>query len=377
MFRFLKFANKVVNKIEIKLGRTTLISRPTLVDVVITKSCNLACTFCKDYTTPGSQRLSQGNFERAARQLLKTATQMNICSGGEPYLHTGLEDMLRAAKRYGVRTYVLSNGTMLEESRMRAILEERLIDQQGFSVDGIKPETVAKIRINANLDKILANVEMVVRLRKELKAGAPSIVIRYALMRSNIEELPDAVRYWGAHGASGIDCSYLSLANGLDPDLSLFYHQDLYAEVRQQAMEAAQAFPGFQLNLPPTIAEDKKHLSKPKNCAFPWNVAIVDCNGEIMPCFCSWEALRIGNIYEGPETFGEIWNAERYKKLRATVNNDQGGKLYDYCAVCPVRTGWGAETAHLGDYVWMEKAAAGQLDHRRPVRGAAARQEAL
>ena len=376
MVHFKKFTNKVVSRLGSLSGRTTLSSMPPSVDIVITKSCNLACTFCKDYETVGAQRLSLRNFERAARQLLPTASVLQISSGGEPYLHTDLEEMLRIAKRYGVETRVLSNGMLLKEKRVRTIVEEGLIDMHGFSVDGIKPETVETIRTNADLKTILANIDMVFRLRQELKKKIPRIFIRYALMRSNIEELPEAVRYWGKRGAARLNCDYVSLANDLDPNQSLFYHQDLYVRVRNEALKAARDFPGFRLIMPPATAEEQRFRSRPKPCAYPWHFVMIDTNGEIMPCYYGWEALRFPSIYKENGDFNAIWNSEPYQKLRSSVNDDRAGKFFDYCKICPARTGWADEKSHLGDYAWAETVGLKAIDHRRPVRGLAARKAA-
>jgi MoaA/NifB/PqqE/SkfB family radical SAM enzyme len=197
--------NQLVNKFEQRLSISHVFSRPLNVDVVITKACNLACVFCKDYKTEGAQDLSLENFRLMAAQVLPTARSLSICSGGEPYLHPQLEDMLRIAKSYGVWTWVLSNGMLLKKERMQKILEEGLIDEHGFSVDGIHPLTLESIRINAKLDKIIENIDMLIDLKSSLGVSHPVLVIRYALMRSNIEELPAAVEFWGKRGISKLN----------------------------------------------------------------------------------------------------------------------------------------------------------------------------
>ena len=232
--RLLGRLNQLLNRAETSLGRTHLRSRPVDVDIVLSKACNLACTFCKDYETIGAKRISVRNVERIAAQIFPTARRLNICSGGEPYLHTGLENVLRIARRYGLFTWVLSNGTILDERRLRAIVREGLIDEQGFSVDGYEAATVEAIRVNARLVTIRANIDMLLRLRHEEGRRLPRIVIRYALMRSNIEELPAAVRHWGEKGIDRIDCGYLSLANAMERDESLFRSWGVRTEHPQQ-----------------------------------------------------------------------------------------------------------------------------------------------
>ncbi len=133
---------------------------------MLTKACNLACTFCVDYETLGAKRVSLENFDKVARQLFPTARLVSICSGGEPYLHKGLEDLLRVARRYRVATWVLSNGMLLREDRIRTIVREGLITTHGFSFDGYEAATVEAIRVNAKIDTILENIRMLIRVRE-------------------------------------------------------------------------------------------------------------------------------------------------------------------------------------------------------------------
>jgi sulfatase maturation enzyme AslB (radical SAM superfamily) len=85
--------NTLRNEAEFRLQSEVLGSLPQNVDIVLAKACNLACTFCVDYETPGAKRISIESFEKIARQLFPTARLVSICSGGEPYLHKGLVPM--------------------------------------------------------------------------------------------------------------------------------------------------------------------------------------------------------------------------------------------------------------------------------------------
>ena len=186
-FTLRKGMNRAISLIETRGQLSMIHSLPQCVDIVLTKACNLACTFCKTYELPGeAKKISVENFEKIARQLFATARQVSFCSGGEPYLHMNLEDLLRICRRYKVATWVLSNGMLLKEERIRTIVREELVSRHGFSVDGINASTVEAIRVNARLDLILENIKMLIRIRKEEGKQKPTIVIRYALMRSNV-----------------------------------------------------------------------------------------------------------------------------------------------------------------------------------------------
>ncbi len=347
----------LTNRLERKLARKKLRSYPPVVDVVLTKACNLACTFCRDYEHPGAKRVSVENLERVAAQLFPTASWVNVCSGGEPYLHDGLEALLRLARGHGAKTWVLSNGMLLDEARMRAILEQDLITLHGFSIDGMRAETVESIRLGADLARVLANVDMVLRLRRELGRRDPGIVIRYAIMRRNIEELPAAVRYWGERGVQRIDASYLALANEMDEQESLFHHQELMVEVFGRARDEAADFPAMQLALPNTVADEAEKLASPSACRAPWEFVMIDSTGRVLPCYRAFEAIHMGALH-GPDAqpFDQIWNSADYQALRGTVNDDSAKKHFSYCSVCEYRYGWGRSEPHLGDGTWMRAA---------------------
>jgi radical SAM protein with 4Fe4S-binding SPASM domain len=352
--QFQRLMNAALNKYDSQRLPASPRSMPTYVDVVLTKHCNLACTFCNDYQTDGSQNQSLEAFERIAAQLLPTAKQLSICSGGEPYLHRQLLDVLRVAKSYGVRTWLLSNGMLCDEDRLRAIVQEGLVTEHGFSVDGIEPATVEAIRIKARLPVILANIDTLLRLKKDAGAELPRIVIRYAVMKSNIEELPAAVKYWGERGVDRLDVNYLSLCNDIEQDESLFFHQERMVQVFDAARAEAAKHDQLTVNLPPTVAAEQGALTNPRLCYDPWKFVYIDTNGDVFPCYHSWSAVRMGNVLQDGVTFASIWRSEEYAALRRSVNNDTVAKHHPFCARCEARFGMGTLEAHLGAETWFD-----------------------
>lgn len=371
--------NTAMNLAEFWLQTPTVRSLPQNVDIVLTKACNLACTFCIDYETPGAKRVSLENFAKVGRQLFPTARLVSICSGGEPYLHKGLEDLLRFVRRYKVATWVLSNGMLVKEDRIRTIVREGLITMQGFSCDGFQAATVEAIRVGAKLETVLDNMRMVIRVRDEEGKEYPQIVARYALMRSNLEELPATVERWGEMGVHTLDASYLAVCNGIDSNESLYFHQELMEKVFAEARKVAARYPRLHLNLPQPVREAREQKLKPKKCKAPWSFVKIDTDGRVLPCYRAWDALSMGKVYDDDGIpFSEIWNSPAYQALRKTVNDDGADKHFPYCNRCEYRYGWGDLHQHVGYSEWGETVAtaapeAAAIDHRRekrPVPGA-------
>jgi MoaA/NifB/PqqE/SkfB family radical SAM enzyme len=246
----------------------------------------------------------------------------------------------------------------LTEKRVRTIVREELISRHGFSVDGIKASTVETIRLNAKMDVILRNIQMLLRIREEEGKRKPVIIIRYVLMRSNIEELPDAVQYWAEMGVDRVECTYISLCNDIDRQESLYYHQELMEKVFNEARRVAKYYSSLTLKLPPTIRQVGSRQHHPKRCIAPWNYVYLCTDGRVLPCTYSWGTINMGNFYDNDEvSFKDIWNNAQYQALRCTVNNDTVQKYYPHCARCESRLGWGRLESHLGDETWLENLA--------------------
>jgi len=243
----------------------------------------------------------------------------------------------------------------MTEETSTTIVKEQLVTWHGFSVDGIEAETVEAIRVNADFDLIVNNILRLIDIRKRSGTRFPSIVIRYALMYSNIEQLPKAIEFWGSRGVDAIDCSYLSVCNGIDPQESLFFHTNLSKRIFQQATEVCERFPGLSLSLPELASNS--HLSErtPADCHQPWELIRIDSDGEILPCFHSWRLMTMGNISSvDKSSFDQLWNGSRYRGLRATVNDDAVAKVYGHCANCSERVPTEHRAAHFEDDQWIE-----------------------
>ena len=119
--------NTTINILETKMQKPLILSLPRRIEISITRACNLKCVFCKSYETPGAKQISKENFKKVAKQLFPTAITLSFTSGGEPYLHPHLIDLLRIAKHYKISTFVLSNGMSMREDIIRTIIQEELI----------------------------------------------------------------------------------------------------------------------------------------------------------------------------------------------------------------------------------------------------------
>lgn len=312
------------------------LSSPTILDIILTKACNLRCTFCISYgSLKGERWMDFGLYERIARQLFPQAHSLFLCSGGEPMMYHRLRDVLRLAQHYRVLTFMASNGTLLDRETAHWLTDDQSLNELWISFDGSRKETLERIRLGANYDLILDNIEYLSALKKKRGLFFPRLAFRYVIMRSNAAELPEIFKLCARYGLSQVKIKYLEVANDLDADESLFYHRQLAAEVFAEARQRAKEW-GIGLRLPPLPGLDNRR----HKCLYPWQFCQIDTDGSIRFCYRAW-GQRLGFFDAG---FDSIWRGENYQNIRRTQDSD--APYFPYCQYCYARRGINWESSH-------------------------------
>lgn len=100
-----------------------------------TLKCNLACHHCYSSSSPVLKRQLDAkeiiSFLGYARTYGFNALSV---SGGEPFLYSGLEEVLRESKKLGYKNLAASNGMLLQSEKNKRIVG--LIDLLAISIDG-------------------------------------------------------------------------------------------------------------------------------------------------------------------------------------------------------------------------------------------------
>lgn len=202
----------------------------TEINLEFSSSCNLRCQFCaldhdkpKVYmTTEVIDKVFEAlvNDERFSRVKL-----INLHNGGETLMHPERVKILKRIKyhqlifaasgKFFPRISLLTNGMLLREKLAREILELKLLDEVGFSLDGGTPEEFERLRVNAKWEKFAKNVDDFIRLKNEidpeLKTFGISIIPKPLALNDSwmdpdfqrIVRLLDSVEYRRLHDWGG------------------------------------------------------------------------------------------------------------------------------------------------------------------------------
>lgn len=187
---------------------------PSKLFVETTSRCNLSCVMCMKQNADGSSK-GDGDLELATFQALDgalpTLDALVLNGVGEPLLNTRLEHFIsRAKKAMHADSWIgfQSNGILLSNLRAISLLDAGA-DRICLSMDGVDATTFGAIRAGSQL----LDLEQACKALVSAKAicGRPDfqIGIEYVVMRENLSELPAALAWAAARGASFAIVSHL------------------------------------------------------------------------------------------------------------------------------------------------------------------------
>ena len=205
--------NLALNAVERRMGVARPRSYPYSLDIVLTKACNLNCTFCISSTVEDQRWLDFDLYQQIANELFPYAYRVSFCSGGEPLLYPKIRDVLQVAHRHRLKTMMVSNGMLLSDEVCRWMTADQSLASYVLSFDGSTKKTLEQIRRGAKYEKIVENVANLSRHKKEAGTRYPTLGLRYSVMRPNAEELPGICEVAKSMGMSWVNVSFVNFSS--------------------------------------------------------------------------------------------------------------------------------------------------------------------
>jgi putative metalloenzyme radical SAM/SPASM domain maturase len=179
---------------------------PSRLFVEVTTRCNLNCYMC--VKQQDGSAVCDGDLSPALFSRLEPAfphLDALILNGiGEPLLSPHLENFIRRARCSmppGSWIGFQTNGLHLTGLRALSLVDAGL-DRICISVDASSPETFRNMREGGELLDIEHAFKAIVAAREQCGRPEVQVGIEFVVMRSNLDELPSALRWAAGHGAS-------------------------------------------------------------------------------------------------------------------------------------------------------------------------------
>jgi len=254
----------------------------------VTDQCNAECVMCpRDLHTRPHGIMDQTKYERSIDEVSELGcTQVTLTGFGEPFLDKNLEKKIAYAKSKGLRTYVITNASLLHK-RGQAIADAGL-DELRISFYGMSPESYNEIMQKLDFNRSKKGILEFLDVRGDTK-----VMISYLQFLGNEhysefldfwEHRVDSVEVWKPHN----------------------FGDGRHYRGRQGA---------------------KTSCGRPKNGSLhiQWDGTVIPC------CYDFNNTMKLGNAFTTPVM--EVLHGKKYNKLRKAHEKGKFEK-FPYCNQC-------------------------------------------
>jgi MoaA/NifB/PqqE/SkfB family radical SAM enzyme len=281
---------KPVRRLLLATGRDRAPTMPEIVQIESTNICNAKCVFCpRDDMHRRQGIMSVDLFRKIVDECVELGiTHVRMHNYGEAFIDKKLVEKVRYAKQQGIKEVgMISNGSLITDQIARGMIDAGL-DAINISVDASGKEVFESTRIGLKYDKVIGNIERLVRLRAESGKRRPKLILSFVRQNNSADEQA-FIEHWRA------------IADKI-------HVTDLHNWAGTLNKESDVNYP----------------------CYRPWLTFTVLWDGRVSLCCADFDGSTIlGDLRTS--TIAEIWNSDRYRAVRRE-HLESGGP--DICRSC-------------------------------------------
>ena len=306
---------------------------PFYVALDVTRRCNLSCLGCRFHSPESEQKIPGNDEDRDfpiewAEQLFAEFEAMNtrklfFVGDGEPLLHARIFDFIRLAKQHGISTTVTTNGTLIDETMARQLIDAGL-DEVHVSLWAASREVYAQQYPGtnpANLMRVLNGLKILSSLKNHRSSRKPRIVLSNPINRFNYRETKEMVELAAEAGCDAIYFAPFKTNRGKLKRYGLSDEQQADLRIRLAGLRKRIRTLSLENNLDRFLARhthDPAHHGIP--CYIHWFHARIKVDGSVYSCGRS--TLALGSLKQAG--FRDIWNGAAYRQERRLMLSPSG-----------------------------------------------------
>jgi len=303
-----KFANK---------QKTINLALPIRARIEICRFCNLKCPSCPvgRRKIKNESMMSLEDFKSIIDKIKISVNELSLFNYGEPLLNPELVNMIKYAKKGGIKIINIHTNGLLLNKRLAQKLVKSGIDFVNFSVDGASNETYQKYRVGGDLNVVVKNVSYFLKIRKKFKLKKPFVSMQFIVMKHNQHEIKEFTKIWKKFGADEINIKTFNahMSGYEDRKANLKYLPEKSNYTRYKTSDAKE------------ISE----IYKAKHCVWAWENLVVNSNGDISLCGHDFNAkFHLSNILKD----NNWWNNDNRRKLQDKIRSNKNN-LCKHCNV--------------------------------------------
>lgn len=266
----------------------------------VTDHCNAECIMCpRDLHKLGRPHgiMDLEKYKKSIDEVVDLGCRQVVLTGfGEPMVDKTLEKKVQYAKGKGLRTYIISNGSLLTRQRAVRLIEAGL-DELRLSYYGMRKESYERVMVGLNYEVTMSNLLGFLEARNQKGSKKPRLEINWLVLPENQEDTDSFRKFWEPRADAIEIWKPHNFGDG--------------RSYRQRYEEAAM----------------KNTCGRPENGPLQ-----IQWDGEVIPCCYDYNnQIVLGNAFQQPVL--EILNGDKYELLRY-AHREKQFQLFPYCNQC-------------------------------------------
>jgi MoaA/NifB/PqqE/SkfB family radical SAM enzyme len=339
-------------------------SKPLLLHLEITSRCNLRCLKCGHATDPpGTPRTTPRNLPYSVVETFDdyfaSAVLVHTFGYGEMFLYAKLKRLVERLKHHGCIVDGITNGVLVDKEEVDWLVDYGY-DELTFSIDGVKPETMQRLR-GVDVEKLWRTLAYMKQRKRETGKSCPRVVVNFVAQSDNYDELPGLVRKLSELDIYFLGINPLMPADGApDKPYAKLYEEfglenaprekveAAFEEARQLAAAAGIGFAIYidldalygaryttkMTKLLQIVPQEhltnvqKEEKLQPYYCTYPWTSVYVHADSGARVC-CYMDG-SLGTIETGAD-FDKVWTEGPITEIRDAISK---GEVHPFCQYC-------------------------------------------
>ena len=315
-------------------------ARPLKLNIEPTNACQLRCPLCptglRIMPRPRTN-MRLDLFEKLLREVGDYVFYIDFHNWGEPLLFSGLEEMIRLARKRSISTTISTNLSLkVSDERMERLIASGL-NHMIISLDGASRETVTQYRRGMDFDLVVDNMRRLTAMKQRMGSRTPYMSWQFLVFRFNEHEL-DRAR---------------EMALDLGVDRLMFCHASLDTDVYPLSDEDRALINTWVPSDPaltcyngdpggPDPRAPHKDLGKGSDahrCDWLYVSSALNSDGALSPCCAVYrneDAFSPSDCLE-TASYMDTYNNERFRTMRDRFAGRKAARLGVTCERCSSR----------------------------------------
>ena len=268
---------------------------PLHLEIDLTNACNHRCEFCvwSELLSKDKSTLPFDLVIKVLDNIKDLGTKaITWTGGGEPLLHKRFTDILEHTSKLGIRSGLLTNGSLFLEEKDEQLLSQ--LEFIRFSIAGTDRESYRNVQGVDDFQKVLYNLKRICSKKRKALIGVATLI-----NDKNFHNLDSYIKMLDLIG-----CDYIQI------------RKDYYSNIHDSTWFDTEVIPTsmkcnekYSINvLGESYSELQTQLSYPSKCYAHYFQGSINATGDFYFCKNTRDnpKFSLGNIFENtPE---QIWN---------------------------------------------------------------------